>query len=101
MRVSRSVAIGPGLFELIPGGIFMIKKLSELQPGQLRLLPKNEEVTHEVAAAYVGLSKQALHNKNYTELGPRSFLRFGKRIYLISDLDAWLKKETQEKRAYA
>lgn len=79
----------------------MRKKLSELKPGELKSLPKNEEVGHEVAAAYCGLTSQTLHNKNSKEQGPRSSRRFGKRVYVVSDLDAWLRHETEEKKAYA
>lgn len=79
----------------------MRKKLDELNAETLKTLPKDEEVSHEIAAAYCGITSQTLHNKNSKERGPRSKLRFGKRVYVISDLDAWLKNETEERKAYA
>jgi hypothetical protein len=79
----------------------MIRRLSDVKPGELRKLPKNEEVGHEIAAAYCSITSQTLHNKNSKKRGPRSFLRFGIRIYVIADLDAWLKNETEEQKAYA
>ena len=79
----------------------MRKKLSELKEGELRSLAKNEEVSHEIAAAYCGLGAQTLHNKNSKKRGPRSRLRFGERVYVVADLDAWLKNETEERKAYA
>jgi hypothetical protein len=79
----------------------MRKKLSELTEVDLRSLAKNEEVSHDVAAAYCRLSPGTLYNKINSGRGPRSLRRFGRRVYVISDLDLWLNNETLVKKAYA
>jgi len=63
-------------------------------------MPKSAELSHEQAAKYLGISVQGLHNRNSQKKGPRSVLRFGRRRYLISDLDAFLKHEQSVKEAY-
>lgn len=79
----------------------MRKKLKDLKQGELKLLAKHEEVSHEIAAAYCGITAATLYNKNSNGRGPRSARRFGSRVYVIADLDAWMQNETEVRKAYA
>lgn len=63
-------------------------------------LPKSMELSHNDAAKYIGISAQGLHNRNSLKRGPRSVLRFGRRKYLVADLDAFLKREQEVREAY-
>lgn len=80
----------------------IIWKLKDIPSGvKLEELPKSQQVGQEVAAAYCQIDEQTLHNKNSKKRGPHSERRFGKRVYVIADLDKWLDNETEVKRAYA
>lgn len=62
--------------------------------------PKNKELSHREAAKYLGVIPQTLHNWNNQKRAPRSVLRFGRRKYLVSDLDAFLKRAQEVKEAF-
>jgi predicted DNA-binding transcriptional regulator AlpA len=63
--------------------------------------PKNKELTHSEAAAYLGLSPRTLYNKNNSGKGPRRTRRFGRVVYLVVDLDAFKRSVSTVREAGA
>lgn len=61
---------------------------------------KEREMNIEEAAKYLGWEVGTLRNRLSKKCGPRSLKRFGRRFFLKSDLDAFLKHETEVKEAY-
>lgn len=58
-------------------------------------LAKDAELDHKEAAAYLGIAPNSLYNRNGSETGPKSTFVFGRRWYLVADLDEFLEKERQ------
>ena len=60
----------------------------------LKLKPSGEMSVQE-AAAYCGISYRTLYNRVSDGEGPRHLKRFGRLVFLSSDLDQWIKDKTK------
>lgn len=64
-------------------------------------LPNRTEMPFGEAAQYLGIAKQTLRNKLARGEGPEVIKRFGRLYFRRADLDAYLKQNTERRRAYS
>jgi excisionase family DNA binding protein len=65
----------------------------------LRLRP--DEMTLEEAAEYLGIRPQTLRNRMSRKEGPENVKNFGRLRFRKADLDAYIKANTERRRAYS
>ena len=70
-----------------------------MKEAKILQLSNTGEMNLKEAAAYCKLKPRSLTNRIYVNAGPRHMRRFGKLIFLSSDLDAWLQSITRVVKA--
>lgn len=58
------------------------------------------EMNVDQAAEYCGMSRRTLYARITAGQGPRHIKRFRRVVFLAGDLDAWIKANTEVKKAF-
>lgn len=79
----------------------MISKLKEVEGvAQVVQMPMRD-LTLPQAAEYMGIKAKTLSNWIYAGKAPHHYKRFGRRYFKKADLEAFMKNETEVRRAYS